>query len=532
MTILFDAWIKGIRVNININSEGKKLTHSWSMCVGAGRAGEGLRSEWRDQLREIIKECGFRYIRFHGLLADDMFPVKIVNDKVQYNWCYIDNVYDFLIENGIRPIVELGFMPTAFATGTNACFWWKGNVTPPKDFDLWKQLIFELTTHFVERYGLEEVQKWYFEVWNEPNLKGFWAGTKSEYFYMYEVSVQAVKSVHESLKVGGPATSNYVPDDRFVGEKEDVHKQKTHFVEDINTLEWRGVWIEDFLTYCEEKSLLVDFISTHPYPTDFALDGQQVNKGKSRKVDAVHDDISWLLKVVGNSCYKNAEIHLTEWSSSPLSRDYTHDSLLAASYIIKTNLRCGEMIDSLSYWVFTDVFEEGGGGPEPFHGGFGMISMHGIKKPSYHAYKMLNQLGEIELTRDDNSIVTKDASDKITGLFYHYPPEMTQTIPIVAYGDIASMDEVMNLGNPITIDLCLENLDINAQFCLEVLNDKNTPLTVWRKMGMPHNLTRDQERILKALTTDKYSYCADETGKLDISITLNPWEVAFLKQII
>ncbi len=515
---------------IDSKKEGRKITHTWSTCVGAGRAGEGLRSQWRQQLQEAVKDCGFKYIRFHGLLAEDMFPINIKNGKIQYNWYYIDEVYDYLNEIGIRPIVELGFMPSDLASGTDTCFWWKGNITPPKDFELWKKMIFELTQHFVERYGLEEVSKWYFEVWNEPNLGGFWSGTKSEYFHLYKVSVEAIKSVNKDLKVGGPATSNFVPDDRFDSEIEDISKQKTHLLEDIDSLEWKGVWIEDFLKYCNDNHLPMDFISTHPYPTDFALDGQMHSKGKSRKVDAVYEDISWLLKVVSESNYKDAEIHLSEWSSSPSSRDYSHDCLAEAAYIIKTNLRCNGMIDSLSYWVFTDVFEESGGGPEPFHGGFGLMNMHGIKKASYYAYKMLNALGDKELDQEENYIVTKDQDGQVKVLLYHYPEEMKKTIPIVYYGDVTPIDEVLNIGRTKKIAFNLENLKPNAKFELQLLGNYNNPFTVWRDMGMPNNLTKKQEKELKELKLYKKSYYADEQGTLNFTLDLKPWEVALLEE--
>ena len=517
-------------MHLDCSKRGKELVHTWSACVGAGRACEGLRSEWQRQLKESVDECGFRYIRFHGLLAEDMFVVSVKDGRYQYNWYYIDQLYDYLHMIGIRPIVELGFMPPALASGTKTCMWWKGNITPPRKMEDWGDLIHELVLHFVERYGEEEVLQWYFEVWNEPNLSGFWTGTKSQYFQLYETTVNAIKSVNNNLKVGGPATSNYVPDVRFHGEVEDVTKQKTHLVEDIDELEWEGVWIKDFLNYCAWKKISVDFVSTHPYPTDFALDGQNISRGKTRKSDSVYEDIQWLKGVIKNSAYPDAEIHLTEWNSSPTSRDYSHDSLAEAVYIIKTNLQCSGLVNSLSYWVFTDIFEEGGGGPEPFHGGFGLINMHGIKKPSYYAYKMLNSLGKEELFRNQNLIVTREKDERIKVLFYHYPEEMIKTIPIVYYGDIAPLDTVMNTGKTKKIELILSNLTPKAEFHLELLNNQNTPLTVWKEMGMPRNLTQNEAALLQKVEMSKCKHYADEKGVLKISIELQPGEIAFLHQ--
>lgn len=164
-------------ININFNKSVGKLNAMFKECVGAGRANEGLRADWQQQLAYVRKECGFRYIRMHGLLTDDM-AVYTEDSKGNpvYNYMYIDVLFVFLQSIGMKPFVELGFMPSALASGSKTIFWWRGNVTPPKDYGKWEALVRNLTQHFTERYGAEEVKTWYFEVWNEPNLDGFWAG--------------------------------------------------------------------------------------------------------------------------------------------------------------------------------------------------------------------------------------------------------------------------------------------------------------------------------------------------------------------
>ena len=177
-------------------------------CIGAGRANEGLRADWQQQLAYVKKACDFKYIRMHGLLTDDMGVYKEdKNGNPEYNFQYIDALYDYLLSIGIKPFVELGFMPSALASGNQTIFWWRGNVTPPKDYNRWAELIRNLTLHFTQRYGTDEVKSWYFEVWNEPNLNGFWAGTQAEYFKLYTYSVNAIKSVNKEYRVGGPATA-------------------------------------------------------------------------------------------------------------------------------------------------------------------------------------------------------------------------------------------------------------------------------------------------------------------------------------
>ncbi|HAK90385.1 MAG TPA: glycoside hydrolase, partial [Massilia timonae] len=195
-------------IDVDVTQVQGKLDRMFNLSVGAGRANEGLRADWQQQLAEIRRDAGFRYIRFHGLLTDDMGVYKIdAQGKEQYNFQYIDALFDYLLSIGIKPFVELGFMPNAMASGTKTIFWWRGNVTPPRDYGQWERLIEALTRHWTERYGKEEVASWYFEVWNEPNLDGFWAGTQDEYFRLYAHAARAIKRVDSSYRVGGPATA-------------------------------------------------------------------------------------------------------------------------------------------------------------------------------------------------------------------------------------------------------------------------------------------------------------------------------------
>jgi len=141
-------------IDVNINQVKEQLPASINLCVGAGRANEGLRADWQRQLKVAHDECGFKYIRFHGLLSDDMgvyFEDK--NGKPTYNWQYIDELFDYLRSIGMKPFVEVGFMPGALASGNKTIFWWRGNVTPPKDYQKWNDLIKALVEHWTERYG-------------------------------------------------------------------------------------------------------------------------------------------------------------------------------------------------------------------------------------------------------------------------------------------------------------------------------------------------------------------------------------------
>lgn len=374
------------------------LNTQFKECIGAGRANEGLRADWQQQLAMTQKDCGFKYIRMHGLLTDDMaFYREDRNGKPEYNYQYIDALYDFIVSIGMKPFVELGFMPNQLASGRKSIFWWKGNVTPPKDYEKWKAAIKDLTQHFSDRYGAPEVKTWYFEVWNEPNLDGFWAGTQEEYFKLYKYSVEAIKSVNKDFKVGGPATAG-------------------------------AAWVPEMIAFCSANNLPLDFVSTHAYGVnqgfldEFGGSGTVLSKDKW----SVSGDMWQSRRQIARSDMPKLELHYTEWSSSYTPADPLHDSYHEAAYILEKVKQAGNSVNSMSYWTFTDIFEEPGPRFTPFHGGFGLLNTQGIKKPAYYSYALLNKLSETELQNSDSSsYVCKNAKGEVQVLFW----DCTYTLP-------------------------------------------------------------------------------------------------------
>ena len=521
---------------IDVRVKTEPFTHYWSVGVGAGRANEGLRAGWLEHLQLVKKNCGFRYVRMHGLFHDDMFVYfRKPDGKVVYNWQYIDELYDRMLAIGVKPFVELGFFPKDMAAeNSKTQMWWKGYVSVDRNnFGKWHDLIKAFTQHIVDRYGINEVLTWYFEVWNEPNLTGtggFFHGTKSDYFRLYKEAVTAIKSIDERLKVGGPATSNFIADHRHDGEILAHSQSRFYTQEEINKQQWKGVWIEDFLHYCEKENLPVDFISTHPYPTDYALDPETGRgKGAIRYVHSLKDDIQWLRQQLADSKYPEAEIHLTEWSTGPNSRDRMHDILPPAAYIIKTNLDCIGLANSLMYWTFTDVFVEKGGGEEIFHGGFGMINFQGLVKPSFHAYRMLNQLGDEKIYYKDPLFISRSSkTGKLSAIAFNYPKEYEQTVP-----SMQNFTNYMNASSK-TLDIVLEGLNPNACFEIEVLDKMHGNVyDAYLNMGAPHSPNIREIEFLrqKAWDTVKEIVKVDEDGRLILKRDIDPWSCILIREL-
>jgi xylan 1,4-beta-xylosidase len=453
-------------ISIDANTAGTPLGDVFRRCVGAGRANEGLRADWQRQLRAAKAACGFEYIRMHGLLCDDMGVYREEKGKPVYNWQYIDELYDFLVDLKVRPFVELGFMPGALASGRNTIFWWRGNVTPPKDFDRWGDLISALAKHWIERYGLAEVKKWYFEVWNEPNLGGFWASDQPTYFHLYSVTAKALKAVDPGLRVGGPATAG-------------------------------AAWVPEFIDYCVKNDAPVDFITTHTYGVDVGFLDENGSRGTvlSRNPESIVGDVKRVRAQIKASAKPSLPLHFTEWSSSYTPADPVHDSYVSAPFILEKLRTAMNYADSMSYWTFTDIFEEAGPRFTPFHGGFGLINYQDIKKPAFRAYEYLNKLGPTQLPCSDlHAIVTTRGKQSFQALFWDF----TNTIP-ERTNDQQHFASDLRPKSKGSMLLSIGNLQ-PGKYHLTVFKTGyrvNDPYTEYVDMGKPSQLTRSQAQLLK-----------------------------------
>jgi len=456
-------------INIDFSAEKGALNTMFKQCVGAGRANEGLRADWQQQLAFVKKECDFKYIRMHGLLTDDM-AVYSEDGKgnPQYNFMYIDALYDYLLSIGVKPFVELGFMPAALASGSQTIFWWRGNVTPPKDYNKWEGLIRNLTQHFTERYGAEEVKTWYFEVWNEPNLKpGFWTGTQEEYFKLYQYTAKAVKSVNADYKVGGPGTAG-------------------------------AAWESEMIDFCVKNNIPIDFISTHSYGVKQGFLDENGNGGTVLSKDpmSVSGDVLQSRKEIAASAKPNLELHYTEWSSSYTPSDPLHDSYHEAAYILEKIKQVGNVANSMSYWVFTDIFEEAGPRFTPFHGGFGLLTIQGIPKPAFYAYQFMNKLGKTELSNTDTrSWASKTDNGSVQLLCWDF----TNTHPGDSIHNQKYYIQDLPSKSKGKVKVTISNVPA-GKYTLEVYKvgyRVNDAYTEYLDMGKPKQLNRQQVDDLK-----------------------------------
>ncbi|WP_371876824.1 beta-xylosidase [Sphingomonas sp. DG1-23] len=360
------------RIDIDLRKAGAPLDRSFNFSVGSDYPGTLIRPESLAQLEIAVDELGFRYIRFHAIFHDVFRTVRLENGKPVYDWTKIDQLYDALLGMGIKPFVELGFTPEAIASSPQTIFFWKGNTSHPEP-RAWRTLVDAFVRHLRSRYGEAEIRSWYFEVWNEPNLDGFWErADQKAYFELYEASARAIKAIDPRLRIGGPATAG-------------------------------AAWVPEFLDFASKRGLPVDFVATHTYGVDggFLDEKGQDDNRLSTNPDAVIGDVRRVRQQITASKFPRLPLFFTEWSASYNPRDPVHDSYIAAAYILTKLKATRGLAQGMSYWTFSDLFEEAGPPPTPFHGGFGLINREGIRKPAFFAYKYLNLLGGREVPAAD-----------------------------------------------------------------------------------------------------------------------------------
>ncbi|MBV8814116.1 MAG: glycosyl hydrolase family 39 [Verrucomicrobia bacterium] len=454
--------------------------HFWEHMFGSCHAPITLCEDWRNDLRKLKEILDVQYIRFHGIFGRSVGIYDHEDDdgNLVLNFTRADLIYDGLLRNGVRPFLELSFMPAELAaTHAVHSFWYHPIVSPPKDPRKWHELIYKFAQHLVERYGLAEVANWYFEVWNEPNLD-FWTGEPQEetYYQLYDVTADALKQVSPLLRVGGPATA-------------------------------QAAWVDRFIKHCADKNVPVDFVSTHIYPNDTALNvfgrDEKIPQSEmvARAVRKVHEQVK-------TSANPELPIIFSEYNAG--LGDVQLDSPYVGAWLANNIRQCaGGLVTEMSYWTFTDAFfEEGGVFKSPFSKGFGLIATGSIPKAGFYAFKILRLLGDEQLSLNHTSgLATKRNADQalVAAIWNYTAPNET--------GAVKRFD-IQLKGAPHTKYARLHLVD----------DDHGSPLKLWEAMGSPSFPSIEQQAILRRDSERSFNEGVRivEKNATDLSLTLKP----------
>ncbi|GAA4429006.1 cellulase family glycosylhydrolase [Georgenia halophila] len=473
------------------------LSDAWRSCVGTGRFNLALRKDYQDSLALTQSEIGFRYIRGHGLLSDDVGvhrPYEVGGERrVLHSFTYVDQVVDAYLELGIKPLVELGFMPSGLAAGGQTVFWWQGNVTPPRDHGEWADLVRAVVGHLVDRYGLEEVRTWPIEVWNEPNLTNFWEGADQfAYHRLYEASAYAVKDVDAELQVGGPSLSPGADD-----------------------------WWAPFAEFVTSRDVPVDFVSRHAYTSGPAGHVPFGTYQTLRAPSSLLEQFDAPRRHLEGTALAGLPVHITEFNSSYRPDNPVHDTAYNAAYLAPVLAAGGDLVDSFSYWTFSDTFEEEGVPTALFHGGFGMLAHGQIKKPTYHLYAFMARMGSQVLARGEDHLVTRDDAGRVT---------------VLAWQPVGGTDDPVEPESHrirLSVPVGTGGGSDGAAFVLRssVNETEGNSWAAWREMGRPRFPGRRQLDALSeaAEPVRRHFSIPVAGGRADLELTLGRHEVTLLE---
>lgn len=456
-------------IELDVAQATKPMDHFFDLSVGSDFPGTLIRDDSQAQLKTAVDELGFRYIRFHAIFHDVLGTVRTENGKIVYDWTKLDQLYDDLLQRHIKPFVELGFTPNAMKTSDNRIFYWQGNTSHPVPTE-WRDLIDAFVRHIESRYGQDEVRTWFFEVWNEPNLSGFWEGADQKaYFELYDLTANTIKAIDPKLRVGGPSTAG-------------------------------AAWVPEFLDHVHQSGAAVDFVTTHAYGVDggFLDENGKEDTKLSPSPDAIIGDVRRVREQIQKSDFPNLPLYFTEWSTSYTPRDLVHDSYISAPYIL-SKLKASEgLAQGMSYWTYTDLFEEPGPPPTPFHGGFGLLNREGIRKPAYFAYKYLHELQGDEISSQDSQVFAAANDGNVAAVIWDFEQPQQKVSNRPFYSRIVPAEP----APPASV--IVRNLK-RGRYRLRIYRAgfrANDAYSAYIDMGAPKDLTAAQLEQLKGLTRD------------------------------
>ncbi|MFZ0632621.1 MAG: glycosyl hydrolase family 39 [Acidobacteriaceae bacterium] len=443
---------------VDAHAQGTPFPHFWEEMFGSGRANLAMRQSYRDDIQRVRKVTDFQYVRFHAILDDEngVYSEDAQGNPV-YNWSYVDHIYDGLLANGIKPFVEISFMPKALAAKVQYhAFWYKPIPSPPASYDKWDALITAFAKHLVDRYGIDEVASWYFEVWNEPNID-FWIGRPAQetYFELYDHTARALKSVSERIRVGGPATA-------------------------------QAAWVGDLIRHATENHVPLDFVSTHVYGNDTAENVFHDNRTIAphqmvcAAVDKVHEEIE-------HSARPTIPLIWSEFNATYMNEQRITDSIYMGPWMADTISKCDGKTLMMSYWTFSDVFEEQGVIRTPFYGGYGIMAEDGIPKPAYDDFMLLHELGDERLPAPENEALVTRRKDG--------------TIVIAAWNLVEPGQGASGEDGPTKTEM-FELKDVKAARAeIRRVDDAHgDTLDAWKKMGSPKYPTEKQVEALQKVS--------------------------------
>ena len=503
-------------IRLSAGTETQNLKHTWRNVMTVGSASDLLTTDIQSMVTRMRREIGFQYIKFNGILSDDLHVYNQLPDgRPVYNFAYIDKVFDFLVSVGLKPIIQLSFMPALLAKDPQRRLF-NYLVSEPVSLSDWSKLVRAVVDHLLHRYA-DAVYTWHFCVWTQPDtptdLYGF---SSTEAFYaFYHSTYRAVKDCDNALSFGTPPTY-YIVEEGFTN------------------------WYIPFLEWCKEHNCMPDFLNFYYYDT--ALADRQKNKDSifgfvysmtlRDTPDGFRDFVNQVRSEREQLGLKKTPIFLTEWNNTPSQEDLLNDTCFKSCYIVKNILENYDRLDSFAYWSLTDWMGEAPLPKELFFGGLGLFTVNGIPKASYYALWLLRQLGSTFIGKGEGWFATKQGNRYIIMLYnyrhFSHLYALGERFDMTFTDRYTPFDPVQNMD----VHLTLKDVANGSYLVREtVLNRRSgSAFDKWVDMGAMEPDTDQELKTLQALSTPLCSkYTAEAKKKtLEIDAILDMLEVRLI----
>lgn len=448
--IKYDGEIETSIVDVNLNKIKKiKFKHYWKKTMSFGKAFEGLRGDIQAQIKEIKEELNPEYVRFMGLFSDEMHIYnEDAHGNIYYNYSYIDKLLDFLISLNLKPYINIGFMPKKLAEKEQYVFASSINVSYPRDIKKWNDLVKNIINHFIEKYGEKEVFTWYFEIWNNPNLKNmYWYDSDEKFHLFFLETFNSIKSISPKLIVGGPSAV-------FNMNKE---------------------WIVKFLEFINSKNVKLDFLSFTGYHMNESPDPFFELHESNKELDNI--SLIEFSTEIKKRYMKKIELVISEWNLTTSSYNLYNDNCYKAVYIIDTLLKNINPVNQIIYWTSTENKVRG----DILYGGLGLFTTNNLKKASYNAFLLLNKLGDTLISKGDNYVITSKG-ESMQVMLYNYANESSAST--------LTKEILMNINYFNQGKYRITKYYLNAQ--------SGSIYEAWNEIGSPEKITEEVFELLKA----------------------------------
>lgn len=474
-------------------------TNDFGKAVVLGDAYTILQSDVQEQLKELKQTTGIQYVKIWNILSKE----HCFLEKKGYNFRKLDLVLDFMVENHMKPYLELGHKPTLFMYTPERSV--KGQEEERKiyQYSVFEEIMKQLCTHLVNRYGIEELESWYFAYWNDPQLN--MTEAEGKYYPYFEMIYRTLKEISPDIRVGGASL--------ILGYELDV--------------------CSNILNLWKQRNITPDFFSVCSFQYIAVTDHETRYGRKSIDSKYMKNQIDILQNAMDESGIGNIELHVDEWNFTISNRNVLNDSCEQGAYILKNYIDMEGTVDFMAYWHALDLYSDYYDTNTILNGDSGLISRDGIRKPSFYAFSFINRLLPYVIYKDENAIVTTNKRGRYV-IGCHNFKKLSSRYVFTEEDEIKvrELDNYMEDMDPLERKFCISNVK-NGSYIVKMhyVNKENGSVQdLWKQMDYTKGFAKEELEYLKnsAIPSIIMRTVLVEDGVLEIENVLKAQEIRML----